>query len=457
MRWRVLAFILLGVNLALALALLRSPRTGSRGQTVEELASGSSGLGKTNVVLRRQYFTWREIESDDYPTYVANLRDINCPEQTIRDIIIADVNALYSRRRALEVVTSDQQWWRAEPDSNVVAVAEEKSRVLDDERRALLGRLLGTNWESGDLVNLPRPSRPGIALDGEVLGSLPIEIKQSLEEINIRSVDNLRTYIEAQRREGKTPDPAELAKIRQQTRAELQRVLNPAQLEEYLLRYSENAMDLRTELGQLRYFNASSNEFRGIFRSTDLLNQQIQLLASATDPNSVAQRKSLEDQRDKAIQLALGPARYDEYRMLHDPLYRNAVASAEQAGAPESAATIYQINLASAAEVERIRTDPNLTQEQKTIELKRLEVEQLEARALAAGQDLPPTPPDMKTAPPKKTYVVRPGDSASVVSMIYGVPVNALRAANPGTDISRLRPGDSLNIPTANLPPPPPR
>jgi len=459
MRWRVLALILLGVNLALAVILLRSPGRENRGQTPEELAAGagSSGLGKTNVVLRRQYFTWREIESDDYPTYVANLRDINCPEQTIRDIIIAEINGLYSRRRALEVLTADQQWWRTEPDSNVVAAAEEKSRILDEERRALLSRLLGTNWESGDLVSLPRPSRPGIALDGEILGSLPIEIKQALEDINMRSVDNLRTYLETQKREGKTADPAELAKIRQQTRAELQRVLNPAQLEEYLLRYSENAADLRADLGQLKYFNATSNEFRGIFRSTDLLSQQIQLLAGATDASSVAQRKNLEDQREKAIQVALGPERYDQYRMLHDPLYRNAVASAEQAGAPESASTIYQINLASAAEVERIRTDPNLTQEQKLIELKRLEVDQLEARSLATGQELPPAPPEMKVPAPRKTYVVRPGDSASVVSMIYGVPVNALRAANPNTDISRLRPGDSLNIPIANLPPPPPR
>ena len=64
----------------------------------------------------------------------------------------------------------------------------------------------------------------------------------------------------------------------------------------------------------------------------------------------------------------------------------------------------------------------------------------------AAGQELPPSPPEMKL-PPKKTYVIRPGDSASVVSLIYGIPVNALRAANPNTDITKLRPGDSLNIP----------
>jgi hypothetical protein len=216
---------------------------------------------------------------------------------------------------------------------------------------------------------------------------------------------------------------------------------------------------LRTELSQLKYFNASPEEFRTLFRSSDLLTEQIQLLAGATDPNSVAQRKSLEAQREKAIQDALGPARYEQYKLLHDPLYRNAVASAEQAGTPDAAATIYQINLATAGEVDRIRLDPTLTPEQKTLELKRLDLEQSQARVLAEGQDLPPIPPDMQvtSAPPKKTYVVRPGDSASVVSMIYGVPVGALRAANPNMDLSRLRPGESLNIPTANLPPPPPR
>ena len=115
------------------------------------------------------------------------------------------------------------------------------------------------------------------------------------------------------------------------------------------------------------------------------------------------------------------------------------------------------INLASASEGDRIRQDASLTPEQKAIELKRVELEQLEASTLAAGQDLPPSPPGAPTTPPKKTYVVRPGDSASVVSLIYGIPVAALRAANPNTDLGRLRPGESLNIPQADLPPKPSR
>jgi len=458
MRWRVVALVSLGVNIALAAGLLLAVRHSTgKGLSRTSAPSGPSlDPVRTNVVLRRQFFSWREVESDDYPTYIANLRDIGCPDQTIRDIIIADINALYSRRRALEIVTPEQQWWRPDPDSNVVQVASEKMRVLEDERRAMLSRLLGTNWEAGDLANLPRPSRPGIVLDGPVLGALNAETKQALEDISIRSQDRLQAYLEAQRREGKNPDPEELARIRQQTRGELQRVLAPPELEEYLLRYSENAAALRLEMGQLKYFSATPEEFRAIFRSSDLFNEQIQLLSNATDSNSVAQRKSLENQRDNAVKLAIGPARYEEYRLLHDPLYRDAVASAQQAGNPDSAKIIYEINLASASEAERIRANPDLSEEQKAIELKRLELEQLTANTAVSGVELPPEPQPAPTAPPKKTYVLRQGDSASVVSMIYGVPVSALRAANPNLDLARLKPGDAINIPPAQLPPTPP-
>src|SRR5256885_2547460 len=116
MRWRVLALISLGVNIALAVAFVLTARQLARSRSLEPAGSGSalSSQVGTNIVLRRQFFSWRSVESDDYPTYVANLREIGCPEQTIRDIIIADVNSLYSRRRGLEIVTPEQQWWRPE-------------------------------------------------------------------------------------------------------------------------------------------------------------------------------------------------------------------------------------------------------------------------------------------------------------------------------------------------------
>jgi len=46
-----------------------------------------------------QPFRWSQLESTDYHTYLANLRGIGCPEQTIRDIITADVDSVFARQR----------------------------------------------------------------------------------------------------------------------------------------------------------------------------------------------------------------------------------------------------------------------------------------------------------------------------------------------------------------------
>ena len=454
MRWRSLALVSAGVNIALMAAWFLSARHTVRNR-VPPAATPDAGAdqGRPKTILRRQFFSWREVESRDYPTYIANLRDIGCPEQTIRDIIIADVNALYAQKRATEMVTAESQWWRSEPDPAVVQAAADKAKALDEDRRGLLTRLLGASWESGDLVSLPRPSHPGVLLDGPILGALSPETKQSVQDANQRSEERMQTYLEAQRRAGKNPDAAELAKLRQQTRTELARILTPPQVEEFLLRYSQNAADLRAQFGQLRYFNPSPDEFRAVFRVTDTLDQQIQALGDSTDQNTLRQKKALEDQRENAIKLALGPKRYEEYRLFQDPLYREAYAKAVEAGTPEAARTFYAIELAAAGEQDRIRSNPALTEQQKAIELKRLELEQLKASTIASGQDVPPDPTEQTKTSPRRTHRMRPGDTLTVVSIMYNVPIEAIRDANLNVNVNTLKPGDVLIIPPWPNPP----
>src|SRR6266540_412681 len=48
----------------------------------------------------RSSFHWSQIEASDYPTYIANLRAIGCPEETIRDIVTADVASLFQESTA---------------------------------------------------------------------------------------------------------------------------------------------------------------------------------------------------------------------------------------------------------------------------------------------------------------------------------------------------------------------
>ncbi|MGD0614746.1 MAG: LysM domain-containing protein [Verrucomicrobiota bacterium] len=453
MQRHILLFLSLGVNLAFVAAWLLFARHPAPAQT----AAGPldwTGSAKTNVLVRRQYFSWSQVESADYPTYIANLRAIGCPEQTIRDIIIADVNALYARKLATDVVTPEQQWWRSDPNPTLVRAAAERTRLIDAERRALLTRLLGPSWESGDLASLQRPSRPPVTLDGPVLGVLPAETKQAVQDISVRAQERLQAYLQAQSLAGKPPDPAELAKLRQQTRDELARTLSPQQLEEYLLRYSQDASRLRGQLGQLKYFDASPDEFRSIFRATDSIDQQLQLLGSGNDSNTVAQRNALQQQRDNAIKLALGPDRYAEFTLLQDPAYRDAFAAAQQAGDPDAVQALYQINLAMAQQQAAIRANTNLPPEQMAVQLKQAELDQAKANAQALGQDgsedqSPASANSQAPSPPVRThpYVLGAGQTAATVATTYGVSLDAIQAANPGIDIRNLKPGDAIRVP----------
>ena len=46
----------------------------------------------TNTVVKQM--TWETVEAADYRVYIEDLRNIDCLEETIRDIILADVNKL---------------------------------------------------------------------------------------------------------------------------------------------------------------------------------------------------------------------------------------------------------------------------------------------------------------------------------------------------------------------------
>ena len=450
MRWRAVFIVSACINVALLAAVAHYARTpDSPPATNAGLIPATNGTQRTHVVVRRQFFTWDQVESADYPTFIANLRDIGCPEQTIRDIIIADVNNLYAKRAATEVRTPGQQWWRTGSDPEVTREAIRKLRELERERRELLTRLLGPGWDESR--TLPgQPGRTGVALDGPVLGPLANDVKLAVNSVVVESQNRMEALQARAAAEGRKPTAAELAALREQTRHELQRILSPAQVEEFLLRYSQNASELRAELDGLRYFNTTPEEFRAMFRASDQFDQKIAALADSTDPNDVRHRQSLEAQREAALKQALGPERYALYTQLQNPNFQRAYAQALAAGDPSAAQAIYQLNQATAAELAKLQVNTNLTPEQQAVEAKRLELEQLKATALALGQTVPPdpdAPPEPPEPPQNRVHTIRPGDTFGALSTAYNVPVNVILDANPGLQINNLKPGQQIIIP----------
>jgi hypothetical protein len=332
------------------------------------------------VVVRRQFFNWSELESDDYPTFIANLRRIGCPELTIRDIIVADVNQMFAQRRSQEVVTAESEWWKSEPDLNRTEAALKQFADLEMERTNLLTKLLGPNWN----INFTQASSPGtVALDGPILGKLPPETKLQIEEISASAARKAIEYVEAQRAAGKPLDPAEMARLRTEHRAELAKVLAPDQLEEYLLRHSANAQNLRD---QLQGFNATPDEFRAIFRARDEIDNDIQLHYSGNDPVSVKMREELEKKRDAAVASALGPDRASLYQATADPVFREAQLMAQQSGAaPETVLPLYQIQVETAKEKARIAADKTMTPAERASAIRAVDEQEEAARRKILG------------------------------------------------------------------------
>ena len=90
----------------------------------------------------------------------------------------------------------------------------------------------------------------------------------------------------------------------------------------------------------------------------------------------------------------------------------------------------------------------------------RLELEQLKATALARGEELldEPSQKEKPKPEPMKIHNAAAGESLDRLARLYGVSADALRAANPGVNFSKLAAGTPINVPLQllyPLPPPP--
>ena len=373
MRARLLLWAALGLNVLLAVMLVLLSRDsvqsyapdGTRGKP----AIAGAKQFKTNVVVRRQGFTWAEVESTDFAAYIANLRRIGCPEKTIRDIIVAEVNDLFAERMAREINLPEQKWWLPEPDMDALESGMDQIRTLEQEKTILLTQLLGIGWDAQKTM----AGGNAIRFDGAVLSKLSTETKSAVERIETNARRARAEAEERARQDGRVADAAELAHVRQEARRQLAAILNPEQLEEYLLRYSHTAEQMRDEL---RGYEADADEFRRIFRARDSYEQQIAAL-NPTDPGTAARRAELERARDEALRQSIGPERFAFYQLSQSPLFRQAQEQAEQSGVPpEKVLPIFRINQAVQDEITRIQSDRSISEDQRRVALAMVQQQQ---------------------------------------------------------------------------------
>jgi len=363
------------VNVVLAAALLKT--TFSRETTLEtapaatvaSAASPSAMVPATPVAsasaaptMDRQ-FDWRMVESEDYRKYIANLRSIGCPEETIRDIIIADVNKLYeSRRKELAGPKKKFEFWKPGGMMGASFDAErtEKERALNQETRTLLTELLGSAPDDKpDLL-------AGAASQIEAMFDfLPADKRTKVFDLMQDMQGKMQKSMK-----GGTPNPDDIRKAMKETETAIAGVLSPEELLDYNLRFSMTANMMRM---QQAGFEPTETEFLELFKKRKAYDDEYGLtgvgglnLKGEEKEKQIAAEKKLNDE----IKSELGEKRYQEYKRAQDYAFQSMyrVAESENLG-KDAAVKAYSMKQTAEEEARKLRSDSSLTPEQRAAAL----------------------------------------------------------------------------------------
>ena len=337
------------IGLLLLVVPSRNPQANPNPAPAAETSATASAIRK----IPTESFDWRTVESEEYPKYIANLRAIGCPEDTIRDIITADVNKLFEdRRQSLFGTKSNRlEYWKPWAQRRAQAFDEERIRAqqaLAREKRAVLKTLLGVELEE----------------KAELLTMTPLE-----EEFDFLSAAKRTAVIEVEQQFAARRlkllmggmDINELRKLEKecqaQSQAQIAALLSPEELEDYQLRRSTTAGRMTWELA---VFEPTEQEFREIFKLRSQVEDEFGL--NRNDTLSSAATAKLEE----GLKSLLGDTRYTEYERSQDSTYQTVRRVADKNGFDKEAANkIYELKKAADAQAGAVRQDDSLSREQR--------------------------------------------------------------------------------------------
>ncbi len=318
-------------------------------------------------------FHWRQIESNDYRRYIANLRAIGCPEQIIRDLIIADVNNLYAPRlRALHHTAEDRKYWQAEPrwPSLQDMEREKQTDAIRKEKQALIKELLGVEFDEGDQWRTAN----GWQSAGSVLSFLPPEKISAIRAVE-EKFNALAGEIDRRTRNLTEPDDERATlQLRLQQREEMAKLLTPQELEEYELRTSDTASGMRWEM---REFSPTEAEFRNVFRLRDEAARSGLLIEdTAASAEEKARYAEAVKQLQASIKLTLGDTRYTTYQRSQDYEFQQLARASERYELPkETASQVWDLRDAADQQAKALNTNQSLTPEQRQAALQAIRTE----------------------------------------------------------------------------------
>jgi hypothetical protein len=322
---------------------------------------------QTVTVTRDKALDWTSVETADYREYIENLRAIGCPEETVRDIIIADINKLYaSKVAALYPSPKEFKFWRVEDRAARLENRErdEKREELNDEKRELIKELLGVDYDAEMARWSGRPTE-----DDWRYGFLSPEKQEQAKALYAKYREMERDLF----RDGggmTAENRAKFMALRAEREAEMAKLLGPEEFAQYQLRNSYTARNMRENLTG---FQPSEDEFRKIFDLKKTFDDQFGFMRDGSDEAVREERRLAQQKLDEQLLATLGPQRFQEYQLSQDDRYRENVDFAQRYNLePQVAKTLYDVRIAAEQERNRIRADSSLNEQARAAALNEL-------------------------------------------------------------------------------------
>lgn len=305
-------------------------------------------------------FHWHTIESPDYQIYLDNLRALGCPEPRLRDIICADVDALFAARARDYAAPFQSQFWEivAQPRDleKTLETHQEALDKLEQERATIFQTLFNERDPHHNYRTTQRAARHKANTDSRLdflaeskratLVSIEAELTQTAANIRQAELTGPREAIRLQRE-------TQLREAKAATDQRLRELLSPEEYEEYRLRQSP-AASVRSRLARM---TVSETEARHLAKaSATQLEAEAQL--NLKDPATKPAHSELEQRTQEQIKEILGPDRYLEYQRVTDYRYDHTARIIERLELPEQTTrAVYQARLEAENLAAQFRAD----------------------------------------------------------------------------------------------------
>jgi hypothetical protein len=256
--------------------------------------------------------SWAELQTGDLNTLVARLKAAGFSTSMIRAIVFTQVNEQFAaRRKELVGNQTEQPFWKNQRSGMMDPKIMTALRDLGKEQMALMKSLLGPEGTPGnDEMN---------AWQRRQFGNLAPEKLTQLQSINTDYSELQQEIMQKANGVMLPEDREKLAYLEKEKLADIAKTLTPQEFEEFQLRSSNTANQLR---GQLGSFNTTEAEFRALYKAAAAIDEKYGTAGSfggARNPGDYQNRQADMLAQAKAV---LTPERFADYKLATDPQSR---------------------------------------------------------------------------------------------------------------------------------------